>query len=147
MRVPGANLLAMALTVIGPQSINYYAQTGRVLLDDGVWSTGFAVGVTTTNLSVQAVDRALYEAMGLDYQKSYKWLYIPQTIVDLQRDVSGDRFGFAGRKYQLQSGTDWQPMDGWNAVLCVDIGIDNGIGGAQIIGSGASVELADTVDA
>ncbi len=124
MLVPGSNLLGMALRVIARQSFDYYAFIARVKNSAGLFVPDYASPVTLTG-SVQPVPRVLYQNLGLDLQRNYLTFYVEKDILDLRRDVSGDKFVFAGLTYQCESITNWFPMDGWVPVLAVQIVGDN----------------------
>lgn len=118
--IPGANLLNMALTVIAPQSAQYYADLSRATNAIGLDNTTYAAPVTV-RASIQPVSRELVEQYGLDLQRTYITVYISQAVVDIDRDVSGDQIVFNGSKYNMLSDTKWQPLDGWTACICVKV--------------------------
>lgn len=121
--IPGANLLKMALTIIAKQNILYYAYSGRTLNNVGQDVTTYAPPRLIGG-SFQAVPRALYQQLGLDFQKEYYIFYTLENLLDVGRDVSGDQLAFDGQRYQCESNTDWFPMDGWKGVLCIRLGYD-----------------------
>ena len=119
--IPGANILKKALSVISSQTVAYYKNTGRATNDAGLDVATFAAPVNVSG-SVQAVNRAKYEFLGLDFEKSYIMAYLPIVgVIDIARDLSGDQMTYGGRRYQLISSTPWM-VDGWSALLGVDIG-------------------------
>lgn len=118
--IPGMNLLNLALTVIAPATVTYYAYTSRALNAAGVYITTFAAGVDIVG-SVQPVPRQLYADMGLDYTRNYVMLYADTPIGDVTRDRTGDQIGFNGKRWQVESANDWQAIDGWSGVLCVEV--------------------------
>ena len=121
MILPGANLLNMALSVIGKQTITYRQNTGRTTGGNGQLVPTYAADVTIKG-SVQPVPRNLYQQMGLNFQSSYFWIYVPNTAInDVTRNLSGDLFLWNSGKYQAMSKTDWKALDGWTAVLCVQV--------------------------
>lgn len=130
MDIPGSDLLGIALGVIDAQPVTYYRNSGRTTDNSGRDLPLFADPVPDPNDpdseplngSVQAVPRSRYALYGLDVQKSYVTWFIEQDVIDIERDVSGDRITYAGRLYQLVSATDWFGQDGWVYVICVDIG-------------------------
>lgn len=121
MRVPGSNILKKALRVLGQQKVAYFQNTGRTLGADGKFTPIFAKPITVAG-SLQSVPRAAYQAQGLDFNKRYKNFFTPQHITDVGRGTAGDRILYDGRLYQVESSTDWTAQDGWNELLCVDIG-------------------------
>jgi hypothetical protein len=118
--VPGSNLLRLALTVIAPQIVNYYEFIDRVTNDVGIDESKYAEPVTIFG-SVQPIPRSMYELLGLDLQKVYINFYSTHPVIDLARDISGDRIGFNGKLYQCLSNNDWSAVDGWQGTICVEV--------------------------
>ncbi len=118
MGIPGMNLYAMARTVIGGSSYTWYAVTGRVNDASGEWITTYAAGIGLVD-SIQAIDRSLYEKLGLELSKYYIMIYTDNPLLVVERDSSGDQIEFNGERFQLLSNTDWKPQDGWEGVLAV----------------------------
>ncbi len=114
------NLLNIALQVIPRQTFDYLAFTGRTLNSIGMQEPSYAAAVSVIG-SIQAVPRSLYEHMGLDLQKNYVWIYIPQSIQDIDRGSAGDQFSYNSQTWQAESKTAWAAMAGWDAVLCVEV--------------------------
>lgn len=125
MMVPGSNLLGMALRIIARQSFTYYAYMDRVKNAAGLLVPAYSSPVELTG-SVQPVPRILYEQLGLDLQRNYLTFFVEKDILDIRRDVSGDKFVFNGLTFQCESITNWFPMDGWVPVLAVQVVGDNG---------------------
>lgn len=118
--IPGMNLLNMAMTVITPQAVEYYAFTGRATNAIGIDVPTYAAPAPMRG-SLQPVPRTLYQANGLDYEKNYYTFYTPNNVLDVRRDVSGDQITFNGMRLQVLASNDWFPMDGWVGVLCVQV--------------------------
>lgn len=123
MRVPGANVLNTAFSILSKSQLLYYAYVGRILNAVGQYVTQYA-DATVILGSFQPVPRSKYTYLGLDLQKSYFYLYISKAILDLNRDISADQLGFQGERYQIQSNVKWLGIDGWLEILCVAIGTD-----------------------
>ncbi|MEJ2767553.1 phage collar protein [Mycetohabitans sp. B46] len=118
--MPGSNLLSLALSVIGKQRVEYYRFLGRETNDVGIDVNRYAPPVPLYG-SVQAVDRNLYQYLGLDFQKRYIRLYACAQLQDVARDRSSDQIEFASQRYQLLSDADWFNINGWDGALCVQI--------------------------
>lgn len=117
MTIPGANLLRMALTIIAPQGITYYAPVSRALNDIGQYITTYAAPIVIEG-SFQPVQRQLLQSMGLDLQKSYYVFYSSFDLQDVERDTSpGLLVDLRGEVLQIESDTDWFTQDGWKGVL------------------------------
>jgi hypothetical protein len=118
--IPGSNLLASALRVIKPTEVLYYQDSGRSVNDVGQYITTYSDPVTIM-ASVQSVNRMTYTELGLDFQKNYMNFWLSADVIDLGRDVTGDKIGVYGKIYQLESADYWFPIDGWVSVLGVEV--------------------------
>lgn len=123
MSVPGGNTLAIAMSVLGRTAVNYFKFSSRTTNAGGVMLTNYLSAVTIATGSVQAISKQKYEALGLDWEKSYIAWYVPNLdAVDLARDVSGDVIEVLGRRWQLIGSNNWLLIDGWKSLIAVDIG-------------------------
>lgn len=122
--IPGENLLLDALDIIGSQQPMFYkAVTPRAAPNAaGYYEPAFEAGVLVPLGSIQPIPRSKYEIQGLEASKKYVMWYVPQNVVALERDTSGDQFEYAGERYQTESVDDWFQQDGWLAVLAVKVG-------------------------
>lgn len=118
--IPGSNLFLMAASVISLQDITYYRFKERTqnaafqfisVYDDPI----------TIQASFQPIQRNLYQEYGLDLQKNYAMIYCANDILDVQRDISGDKMVYAGKTYQCQSNLYIYDLDGWVGVMVVQI--------------------------
>ena len=117
MTIPGMNLYQVASRLIGKSAYTFFA-SNRALDDRGIWVSSFSAGVDLTD-SIQAVQRSLYESLGLDLSKYYIMIYTDSPLLVVERDTSGDQIEFQSARYQLLSNTDWSPIDGWRGVLAI----------------------------
>lgn len=120
MIIPGANVLGLALSIIARQKFQYKAFVSRATADNGMLVSNYDDPVAMSG-SVQAVPRNLFANMGLEFNKSYFWFYVERSVVDVTRDVSGDQFLWNGGTFQALSKTPWSAIDGWDAVLTVQV--------------------------
>lgn len=120
MSVPGMNILSMALSVIASQPITYLAYVSRSTNTIGLQNAVYAAPVTI-NGSIQPVQRELMETLGLDLQRNYQRIFVPNQIIDIGRDVTSDKFQFQGVTYQGLSLTKWIGVDGWNECLVIEV--------------------------
>lgn len=119
--IPGSNILLQAMRLIKPTTVQYFRTTGRTQNTARQWVPSFADPIAL-QASVQAVNRASYENLGLDFQKNYIKIFAAIDAVDIERDSSGDRFIFNGRFYQMDSQNSWFAIDGWMSCLAIDVG-------------------------
>lgn len=135
---PGSNLYAKAVRLIAQQTVAYLAFVSRATQPNGIYLSTYASPVMIRT-SFQPVQRALMQLLGLDMNKSYANIFVPQTVIDIARDVTSDQFQFNGATYQALSITPWFAIDGWNQVLVVlvpgpFIGIVAGEDGVAVAG-------------
>lgn len=116
--VPGINVYAMARALVAGSTYTYFQNTGTTTNARGLRETTFAAGVDRSD-SVQPVPVDLYERLGLDLSKHYIVVYTSNTLNPVGRDGVGDELEFNGNRYQVQSDTDWSPIDGWKGTLAV----------------------------
>lgn len=126
MRIPSANLYKMAVRVIGQDAFYYFRYLSRETNQIGYDVSNFDDPILLQG-SIQAVPRTAYQAMGLDFNKEYFTFYVPNDFLEVDRDVSGDQIGYAGRQLQCLSSTPWFTIDGWKSILCVVIGPQVGL--------------------
>lgn len=120
MSVPGNNILAQALSVITPQTLAYSHWKTRTLQPNGVWNSTYEAA-TSVQGSIQPVSRTLMEELGLDMQRNYVNIFVRKNVIDIERDMAGDKFGYGGRIYEAISNTAWFLQDGWDQVLAVEV--------------------------
>lgn len=122
MDVPGGNWLSLALTVIGSQTVQFFKEAARVN-NKGLWLVTYADALEYDEGSVQPVDKRLYQALNLDFQKNYVSWFVPDNdAVNIARDQSGSVFEWNGRRFQMVGQTDWFAQDSWSAFIGCDIG-------------------------
>lgn len=121
MSVPGMNLLAMASSVIRFQPAQWYKFRAEEDTGDGIVAATY-FPPETVRASLQPVPRTLMVELGLDFNKDYIMAYVERPLSDVRRDKSPDMLTFIGRKWKVESSTDWTNQDGWQASICVDIG-------------------------
>ena len=113
-----ANLLALALSIIGSQTVSYMKYNGRTTNEVGQDIASYDAPIDLKG-SFQPVPTSLYAQNGLDFSKKYYTFYASSDLLDIQRDVSGDKLIYAERTYQIEDENDWFVYNGWKGVLCV----------------------------
>lgn len=120
MRVPGSNILSMALRAIQPQPLTHLAFVSRSENTAGDTVAVYAAAVAITG-SMQAVDKKLYQELGLNLAKSYMYLYTTATVRPTARDREGDKVTYGGSTWLCESDTNWAVADGWRKLLVVEV--------------------------
>lgn len=119
--IAGMNLMALALSVVGTQSVTWHRANGRTQNAQGQWMTSFDAPIIVDG-SVQAVNRVRYQAMGLDLARRYSTFYGTAPIKGMERGQSPDLIDYNGRRHEVVNDQDWIPQAGWCGVLVVDTG-------------------------
>lgn len=119
--IPGANLLSIAMGAIGSQPVSYFKNTSRAANEAGFYVGGFAPGVAVRDCSVQPMPRSRYENLGLDLSRDYVQWFVSRAVIGVERDAQGDVFNWAGKRWQVESITDWSVQDGWVCALAVRV--------------------------
>lgn len=118
--IPGSGILNMALRVIAQQTFQYYVFAGRTTQPNGQYLATYAAPVSLVG-SVQPMPRELVQLYGLDFNKKYWNFYVSNEALDVSRDLAGDQIFFNSITYQVLSTTPWTALDGWNAILAVEV--------------------------
>lgn len=121
MIVPGSNLLAMALGVIGAQQVGWQQYTGAVTNSAGVDVPTWAAAVDVFGSLQPVSDAGLLQQLGLDWTKNYVTFYASQRFGEPSRDKAGDRLLYDGKVFQIEGKTPWVAQDGWESVLAVEV--------------------------
>jgi len=120
MNIPGANLLGIALRVIQPQTLSHEAFVSREPNSAGDFVSVYAAPVDIQG-SMQAVNKKLYQELGLNLAKNYSQLYTQANVQPTARDREGDRITFGGKVWLCESDMNWGVVDGWRKLLCVEV--------------------------
>lgn len=120
MSVPGGNLLNLAMSVIAKQQMTWTQYVGRTAAENGDWVPEYAAGIPVAG-SIQPIKRSLYEHMGLDFQKAFYNIFLPNKIIDVRRAAAGDLLMYGCKTFSVVSTEPWFQMDGWDQCLCVEV--------------------------
>lgn len=124
--IPGGNILNSALRVISSTPVQYYKYVTRASNDLGIFNTLYDLPVQIKG-SLQPVEKNMYAQLGLDLSKKYMNLFVPNNVLDVNREVSGDQFIYNSETYQCESAEPWFSIDGWTAILAVRVPISPAI--------------------
>ena len=114
------NILQQAMSLIETQPLLYFAFIDRTTMANGMLVPSYAPAINVKG-SIQPVPRTLMEFLGLDMQRNYVNIFISQSIIDIDRDVSSDKFQYRSVTYQVLSLTKWENIAGFNQALCVQV--------------------------
>lgn len=117
------NLLKQALQIIPPSAFYLQKFTGNTVNELGNDVSSYAEPVKLTG-SVQAVDSATYQELGLDFNKNYKTFFAGSIMQSLGRNgqESPDRLIYQGKVYEVVNANDWYAYNGWTYVIGVEVG-------------------------
>jgi len=117
--IPGSDILEMALSVLGTQSVLWHKFISRETNDIGLDEAVYAIPRRVDG-SWQPVPRRAYQQYGLDFNRNYATFYVSRNLQDITRDSAGDKLEFNNREWECLGATDWFAIDGWTAILCVE---------------------------
>lgn len=118
--IPGSNILAQALSVIGSTTVKYCKALARTTNAVGQYVTQYDEGVCISG-SLQPVPRSMYAQLELDFSKQYYMFYTTTPIRDVERDETPDKIVYLDAEYVTVSRSDWNNIDGWNGVMFVKV--------------------------
>jgi hypothetical protein len=116
----GGNILNLALSRIGTDTITYYQYVSRVNNASGIKVASYAAPVPMQG-SMQAVPHTMLAMLGLDLGRDYAMFYTQSTVNDLERNSAPDQYSYGGHRYEVVSNTDWNMPQGFTGVLAVRI--------------------------
>jgi hypothetical protein len=119
--IPGANLLAMALSIMEPAAVLFYPFISRNVNAIGLEVSTYGEPVTLEG-SVQAMPRSEYEQLGLDLAREYITFYAQANMQNSGRDRENDYLAWDGFRWDIVNVTAWHGIDGWSSVLAVKVG-------------------------
>lgn len=136
MRVPGSNILKLALSVIGSQNVNWFQFASQNIGPTGLNTVTYNAAQLLTLCSVQPVPRDRYSTYGLDWEKAYVSWFVPSInaqaltrnpdgsgdVIETPVTATGALISGVSRRYQLVGSTPWSNQDGWTNVIGLDIG-------------------------
>lgn len=112
------NLLNAALRIIPKQRIVWRKFAGFDIDEQGLKINRYAQGVELTG-SVQAVDRNIYDQLGLDQEKEYLAVYAPADIKGVSAQNAPDIIEFGGAAYKVVRNYPWYFYNGWAGVVVI----------------------------
>lgn len=122
---PGSNLLASALAVIQPQPVEFFKALGTATNAQYRTIVTYAEPRTLWG-SFQPMSSARVMQLGLAATKSYFAFYASEDFASASREGPSDVFVYGGRRYEAVYVDGWIKQDGWDSVVCVDVGPANG---------------------
>ena len=120
MTFPGGDILNAAMSLVGAQTVAWSKFLGMATNAAGVDVASFSPAVNVIG-SFQPVSATLVQQLGLDMTKNYATFFASREFGDPDRNKAGDRLSYAGKVWQVESKTPWNPQDGWEYVLCVEL--------------------------
>lgn len=114
------NLLNQALTLIPKQTFTYIKYQGQTVNELGIKQDVYDTGIEFQG-SVQAIEQAMYEKLGLQWSKKYIQIYSSLDIRNTDnQQVSPDKVIWHGKEYIVTKVTNWYLQDGWTNIIAVE---------------------------
>ena len=71
--------------------------------------------------SIQPLPRNLYQMYGLQFDRFYVTVYMPECATDVSRDTAGDQIEYQGNRFQAVQKVNWYTPNFWIAMLFVQV--------------------------
>lgn len=114
------NLLNQALTLIPKQTFTYIKYQGQTVNELGIKQDVYDTGIEFQG-SVQAIEQAMYEKLGLQWSKKYIQIYSSLDIRNTDnQQVSPDKVIWHDKEYIVTKVTNWYLQDGWTNIIAVE---------------------------
>lgn len=114
------NLLNQALTLIPKQKFTFCKYQGQTVNELGIKQEEYAAGIEFEG-SVQAIEQAMYEKLGLQWSKKYIQIYSSLDIRNTDNtQISPDKVIWNGKEYIVTKVTNWYLQDGWTNIIAVE---------------------------
>ena len=112
------NLLKAALNVLPKQNFIWRKFAGFDDDGQGLRINKYAKGIELVG-SVQALDREMYDQLGLDREKEYLVVYSSADIKGVSGQNAPDIIEFGGGVYKVVRNYPWYFYNGWAGVVVI----------------------------
>lgn len=114
------NLLNQALTLVPKQKFTYCKFAGTTVNELGTKQNTYDPGIEFAG-SVQAIEQAMYEQLGLQWSKKYIQIYSSLNIKNSDNEqFAPDKIIWNGKDYLVTKVTNWYLQDGWTNIIAVE---------------------------
>lgn len=113
------NILEQALSIIPKQSFTWYPFGGYTQDSAMQRVNSYQPGIACYG-SIQSVEQAMYERLGLDFENNYRLIYSSHDLKGVDNQNAPDMVEFEGRRWKVVRNTPWYNYDGWNGVVVVE---------------------------
>lgn len=111
--IPGINLLNVAMSMLGSQTVEYSRFLGNTTLPNGIKAPSYGEYETVEDCSVQPIPKSNYREKGLNFSREYVTWWVARDVLGLDRDFSGDKIQWNGKTWIVDSDVSWFEQDGW----------------------------------
>ncbi len=118
--IPGAGLMGLASRLVGLQTMQHRAFTGRAVNTVGDFISTYAAPVAIYG-SFQPMGKELMQQLGLNLSKAYATLYTTANVQPTQEGRSGDIILYQGRTWQAESTHEWRLVGEVGGTLLVEV--------------------------
>ena len=111
-----ANLLKLAMSVIPPRAIQYYAYKSSSVNAQGELICTYESPITLKAVVIEE-NMNVYQEHGLSPQKMHKTIYVNHRIQDTANQNAADMFYFDNEYWRVISTVDWTIYNGWSSCI------------------------------
>ena len=118
------NLLEQALTLIPKQTFSYSKFVSFTVNEYGIKQNVYSAPVEYQG-SVQAIEQAMYDQLGLDRSKKYIKIFSSLDIRNVDSSQkTPDKVFWNGKEYLVTKVESWYLQDGWTKITAVENNVD-----------------------
>ena len=116
------NIFSMVSGLIGTQEFTWLRFSTRTTNEIGLDVTNTYPPLKVRGV-VQPLQNDLREQYGIEFNVRSIIVYMPYNVLDIERDISGDRIIYRDLTYQVRNVTDWYHQNGWVSFIAVEINV------------------------
>lgn len=110
------NLLKLAMSVIPPRNVQFYAYKSSIINDYGELQCTYESPITLKAVVIEE-NMNVYQEHGLSPQRLHRTVYVNHKVQDTSNQKAADMFFFDGEYWRVISTTDWTQYNGWSSCI------------------------------
>ena len=110
------NLLKLAMSVIPPRDVVYYAYKSSEINAQGEVICTYEAPITLKAVVIEE-NMNVYQEHGLSPQKMHRTVYVNHKVNDTSNQKAADKFYFDGEYWRVISTLDWSIYNGWSSCI------------------------------
>ena len=110
------NLLKLAMSVIPPRDVVYYAYKSSEINAQGEVICTYESPITLKAVVIEE-NMNVYQEHGLSPQRMHRTVYVNHKVNDTANQKTADKFYFDNEYWRVISTLDWTVYNGWSSCI------------------------------